>query len=159
VLGFGLAIWQAMRAEQLNKRQRDLDWPRFRNAASDLARSVDRSGFMPDLILSISDRGAMVGHLVARELLEYMASRKMISKAAPWSPPKFLWRIRRDRTSSQEKQGISISSSHGAAPNSRASAPPAVGQARVTPRFPVRCAAARRPRPIPYLWPAWPGRS
>jgi hypoxanthine phosphoribosyltransferase len=68
VLGFGLAVWQAMRAEQLNKRQRDLDWPRFRNAASDLARSVDRSGFIPDFILSISDRGAIVGHLVAREL-------------------------------------------------------------------------------------------
>jgi hypoxanthine phosphoribosyltransferase len=68
VFGFGLAVWQAMRAEQLNKRQRDLDWPRFRNAASDLARSVDRSGFMPDFILSMSDRGAMVGHLVAREL-------------------------------------------------------------------------------------------
>src|SRR5262245_60892694 len=57
-----------MRAEQLNRRQRDLDWPRFRNAASDLARSVDRSGFMPDFILAISDRGAIVGHLVAREL-------------------------------------------------------------------------------------------
>lgn len=68
VLGFGLAIWQAMRAEQLNKRQRDLDWPRFRNAASDLARSVDRSRFMPDFILSLSDRGAIVGHVVAREL-------------------------------------------------------------------------------------------
>jgi hypoxanthine phosphoribosyltransferase len=68
VLGFGLALWQALRAEQLNKRQRDLDWPRFRNAASDLARSVDRSGFTPDFILAISDRGAMVGHLVAREL-------------------------------------------------------------------------------------------
>jgi hypoxanthine phosphoribosyltransferase len=68
VLGFGLAVWQALRAEQLNKRQRDLDWPRFRNAASDLARSVDRSGFMPDFILAISDRGAIVGHLVAREL-------------------------------------------------------------------------------------------
>lgn len=68
VLGFGLAVWQAMRAEQLNKRQRDLDWPRFRNAASDLARSVDRSGFMPDFILSISERGAIVGNLVAREL-------------------------------------------------------------------------------------------
>jgi len=68
VLGFGLAIWQAMRAEQLNKRQRDLDWPRFRNAASDLARSVDRSGYMPDFILALSDRGAIVGHLVAREL-------------------------------------------------------------------------------------------
>ena len=66
VLGFGLAAWQAMRAEQLNKRQRDLDWPRFRNAASDLARSVDRSEFMPDFILSISDRGAIVGNLVAR---------------------------------------------------------------------------------------------
>lgn len=68
LLGFGLAIWQAMRAEQLNRRQRDLDWPRFRNAASDLARSIDRSGFMPDFILSISDRGAIVGNLVAREL-------------------------------------------------------------------------------------------
>lgn len=68
ILGFGLAVWQAMRAEQLNRRQRDLDWPRFRNAASDLARSVDRSGFMPDLILAISDRGAIVAHLVAREL-------------------------------------------------------------------------------------------
>jgi hypoxanthine phosphoribosyltransferase len=68
VLGFGLAVWQAMRAEQLNKRQRDLDWPQFRNAASDLARSVDRSGYMPDFILAISDRGAIVGHLVAREL-------------------------------------------------------------------------------------------
>ena len=68
VLGFGLAIWQAMRVEQLNKRERDLDWPRFRNAAADLARSVDRSGFMPNFILSISDRGAIVGNLVAREL-------------------------------------------------------------------------------------------
>jgi hypoxanthine phosphoribosyltransferase len=68
VFGFGLAVWQAMRAEQLNKRQRDLDWPRFRNATSDLARSIDRSGFMPDFILSISDRGAIVGNLVAREL-------------------------------------------------------------------------------------------
>jgi len=68
VLGFGLAIWQAMRVEQLNKRERDLDWPRFRNAAADLARAVDRSGFMPDFILSISDRGAIVGNLVAREL-------------------------------------------------------------------------------------------
>ncbi|HEV3260743.1 MAG TPA: hypothetical protein VG013_28070 [Gemmataceae bacterium] len=48
VLGFALAIWQAMGVEQLNKRERDLDWPRFRNAAADLARSVDRSGFMPD---------------------------------------------------------------------------------------------------------------
>lgn len=68
VLGFALAIWQAMRVEQLNKRERDLDWPRFRNAAADLARSVDRSRFMPDFILSISDRGAIVGNLVAREL-------------------------------------------------------------------------------------------
>jgi hypoxanthine phosphoribosyltransferase len=34
----------------------------------DLARSVDRSGFMPDYILAISERGAMVGNLVAREL-------------------------------------------------------------------------------------------
>jgi hypoxanthine phosphoribosyltransferase len=68
VLGFGLAIWQYIRAEELNKRQRDLDWPRFRSAASDLARAVDRSGFMPDYILAASDRGAMVGNLVAREL-------------------------------------------------------------------------------------------
>jgi hypoxanthine phosphoribosyltransferase len=68
VLGFGLAIWQTTRAEQLNKRQRDLDWPRFRNAAADLARAIDRSGYMPDFILSISDRGAIVSNLVAREL-------------------------------------------------------------------------------------------
>lgn len=68
VLGFGLAIWQYIRAEELNKRQRDLDWPRFRSAASDLARAVDRSGFMPDFILAASDRGAIVGNLVAREL-------------------------------------------------------------------------------------------
>jgi hypoxanthine phosphoribosyltransferase len=68
VLGFGLAIWQTTRAEQLNRRQRDLDWPRFRNAAADLARAVDRSGYMPDFILSISDRGAIVSNLVAREL-------------------------------------------------------------------------------------------
>jgi hypoxanthine phosphoribosyltransferase len=68
VLGFGLAIWQTTRAEQLNKRQRDLDWPRFRNAAADLARAVDRSGYMPDFLLSISDRGAIVSNLVAREL-------------------------------------------------------------------------------------------
>jgi hypoxanthine phosphoribosyltransferase len=68
VVGFGLAIWQAIRAEQLNRRQRDLDWPRFRNAASDLARSIDRSGFAADYILAISERGAIVGNLVAREL-------------------------------------------------------------------------------------------
>jgi len=68
VIGFGLAIWQSLRAEQLNRRQRDLDWPRFRSAASDLARSVDRSDFMPDVILALSERGAMVAHLVAREL-------------------------------------------------------------------------------------------
>jgi hypoxanthine phosphoribosyltransferase len=68
VLGFGLAIWQYIRAEELNKRQRDLDWPQFRSAASDLARAVDRSGFMPDFILAASDRGAIVGNLVAREL-------------------------------------------------------------------------------------------
>lgn len=68
VVGFGLAIWQAVRAEQLNKRERDLDWPRFRSAASDLARSIDRSDFMPDVILALSERGAMVAHLVAREL-------------------------------------------------------------------------------------------
>jgi len=68
VLGFGLAIWQYIRAEELNKRQRDLDWPRFRSAASDLARAIDRSGFMPDFILAASDRGAIVGNLVAREL-------------------------------------------------------------------------------------------
>jgi hypoxanthine phosphoribosyltransferase len=68
VLGFGLAIWQYIRAEELNKRQRDLDWPRFRSAASDLARAVDRSGFMPDYILAVSERGAIVGNLVAREL-------------------------------------------------------------------------------------------
>jgi len=68
VIGFTLAIWQLVRAEQLNRRQRDLDWPRFRSAASDLARSVDRSDFLPDLILAISDRGAIVAHLVAREL-------------------------------------------------------------------------------------------
>ena len=68
VIGFALALWQAMRAEQLNRRQRDLDWPRFRSAASDLARSIDRSDFMPDVIVALSDRGAMVGHLVAREL-------------------------------------------------------------------------------------------
>jgi hypoxanthine phosphoribosyltransferase len=68
VLGFGLALWQYIRAERLNRRQRDLDWPRFHNAASDLARAVDRSGFTPDFILATSDRGAIVGHLVAREL-------------------------------------------------------------------------------------------
>jgi hypoxanthine phosphoribosyltransferase len=68
VVGFGLAIWQSIRAEQLNKRERDLDWPRFRNATSDLARSIDRSDFMPDVIVALSERGAIVGHLVAREL-------------------------------------------------------------------------------------------
>ena len=68
VIGFGLAIWQTLRAEQLNRRQRDLDWPRFRSATSDLARSIDRSDFMPDVILALSERGAMVAHLVAREL-------------------------------------------------------------------------------------------
>ena len=68
VIGFGLAIWQALRAEQLNRRERDLDWPRFRGATSDLARSIDRSDFMPDVILALSDRGAIVAHLVAREL-------------------------------------------------------------------------------------------
>jgi hypoxanthine phosphoribosyltransferase len=68
VVGFGLALWQTLRAEQLNRRQRDLDWPRFRSATSDLARFIDRSDFMPDIILALSDRGAMVAHLVAREL-------------------------------------------------------------------------------------------
>jgi len=68
VIGFGLAIWQSLRAEQLNRRERDLDWPRFRAAASDLARSIDRSDFMPDVILALSDRGAIVAHLIAREL-------------------------------------------------------------------------------------------
>jgi hypoxanthine phosphoribosyltransferase len=68
VIGFGLAIWQAVRAEQINRRERDLDWPRFRSAASDLARSIDRSDFMPEVILALSDRGAIVAHLVAREL-------------------------------------------------------------------------------------------
>jgi hypoxanthine phosphoribosyltransferase len=68
LIGFGLAIWQTLRAEQLNRRQRDLDWPRFRSATSDLARSIDRSDFMPDVILALSERGAMVAHLVAREL-------------------------------------------------------------------------------------------
>lgn len=68
LIGFGLAIWQAVRAEQINKRERDLDWPRFRSAASDLARSIDRSDFMPEAILALSDRGAIVAHLVAREL-------------------------------------------------------------------------------------------
>ncbi|GAA2637844.1 phosphoribosyltransferase family protein [Paractinoplanes durhamensis] len=68
LIGFGLAIWQAVRAEQLNKRERDLDWPRFRSAASDLARSVDRSDFTPEVILALSERGAIVAHLVAREL-------------------------------------------------------------------------------------------
>ena len=68
LIGFGLAIWQAVRAEQINKRERDLDWPRFRSAASDLARSVDRSDFMPEVILALSERGSIVAHLVAREL-------------------------------------------------------------------------------------------
>jgi hypoxanthine phosphoribosyltransferase len=68
VVGFGLAMWQTWRAEQLNRRQRDLDWPRFTSATADLARSIDRSDFMPDLILALSERGAMVAHLVAREL-------------------------------------------------------------------------------------------
>ncbi|WCN83810.1 phosphoribosyltransferase [Micromonospora sp. LH3U1] len=68
VIGFGLAIWQAVRAEQLNRRERDLDWPRFRSTTSDLARSIDRSDFMPEVILALSERGAMVAHLVAREL-------------------------------------------------------------------------------------------
>lgn len=68
VIGFGLAIWQTLRAEQLNRRERDLDWPRFRSATSDLARSIDRSDFMPDVILALSERGAIVAHLVAREL-------------------------------------------------------------------------------------------
>lgn len=68
VIGFALAIWQSIRAEQLNRRQRDLDWPRFRSAASDLARAVDRSDFVPDVILALSERGAMVAYLIAREL-------------------------------------------------------------------------------------------
>ena len=68
VIGFGLAIWQTLRAEQLNRRERDLDWPRFRSATADLARAIDRSTFMPDVILALSERGAMVAHLVAREL-------------------------------------------------------------------------------------------
>lgn len=68
VIGFALAIWQSIRAEQLNRRQRDLDWPRFRSAASDLARAVDRSDFTPDVILALSERGAMAAHLIAREL-------------------------------------------------------------------------------------------
>ena len=68
VVGFGLAIWQAIRAEQLNRRERDLDWPRFRSAAADLARSIDRSNFMPDVVLAMSERGALVSYLVAREL-------------------------------------------------------------------------------------------
>jgi hypoxanthine phosphoribosyltransferase len=68
LIGFALAIWQTLRAEQLNRRQKDLDWPRFRSATSDLARAIDRSDFMPDAIVALSERGAMVAHLVAREL-------------------------------------------------------------------------------------------
>jgi hypothetical protein len=52
LIGFGLAICQTLRAEQLNRRQRDLDWPRLRSATSDLARSIDRSDLMPDVILA-----------------------------------------------------------------------------------------------------------
>jgi hypoxanthine phosphoribosyltransferase len=68
LVAFALAIWQTVRAEQLDRRQRDLDWPRFRSTVADLAKSVDRSGFVPDFILALSDRGAIVAHLVAREL-------------------------------------------------------------------------------------------
>ncbi|MCI4066371.1 hypothetical protein MRQ36_28985 [Micromonospora sp. R77] len=68
VIGFALAIWQTLRAEQLNRRQRDLQWPQFRGAVSDLARSIDRSDFIPEVIVALSDRGAMVAHLVVREL-------------------------------------------------------------------------------------------
>ncbi|HCU96717.1 MAG TPA: hypothetical protein DHU96_29960 [Actinobacteria bacterium] len=92
VVGFALAVWQAMRAEQLNKRQRDLDWPRFRSAASDLARSVDRSGFMPDFILALSDRGAIVANLVARELRRQIPIITVgyLDQADPISVPGFL---------------------------------------------------------------------
>jgi hypoxanthine phosphoribosyltransferase len=68
VLGFGLAIWQTVRFEQLNRRQRDFDWPRFRNAAADLGRAVRRSGFAPDYLIAASDRGAIIANLVMLEL-------------------------------------------------------------------------------------------
>ena len=68
LLGFGLALWQTVRFEQLNRRQRDFDWPRFRNAAADLGRAVRRSGFGPDYLLAMSERGAIVANLVMLEL-------------------------------------------------------------------------------------------
>ncbi|HTZ29579.1 MAG TPA: phosphoribosyltransferase family protein [Streptosporangiaceae bacterium] len=68
LLGFGLAIWQTVRFEQLNRRQRDFDWPRFRNAAADLGRAVRRSGFAPDYLVAMSERGAIVSNLVMLEL-------------------------------------------------------------------------------------------
>lgn len=41
LVAFVLAVWQTVRAEQLDRRQRDLDWPKFRGTVADLAKSVD----------------------------------------------------------------------------------------------------------------------
>jgi hypothetical protein len=63
LIGFALAIWQTVRAEQLNRRQRDYDWPRLQAAAGRLAQNVDNSGFQPALMLASNPRGAIVAHL------------------------------------------------------------------------------------------------
>jgi hypothetical protein len=68
VVGFALAIWQTIRAEQLNRRQRDYDWPQVLSAADHLADLARRDKYKPEILIALEDRSAIVASLIVAQL-------------------------------------------------------------------------------------------
>jgi hypoxanthine phosphoribosyltransferase len=68
IIGFGLALWQAVRMEQLNRRNVNYNWPRFLAAVGHVVDDIRRSGFEPQIIICLSDRAAIFAHLIEKDL-------------------------------------------------------------------------------------------
>jgi hypoxanthine phosphoribosyltransferase len=62
-----VSIYFGLEARKLSKRRISFNWEELHTGSRDLARQVRRSRFIPDLIISISVRGATVAGIVTLE--------------------------------------------------------------------------------------------
>lgn len=90
LVGFGLAIWQTVRAEQLNRRQRNYSWDRMVKAAGRIGNEVAAENFFPQVVLSLSDRAAIIAYLIEKQLPNRVP---VITAAWDHGPVNSVWKL------------------------------------------------------------------
>ena len=68
VIGLALTLYYGRKSSRLEQARRTLSWEDVVIASDDLATSIARSGFKPDLFLASSARGGLIAHLLAKHL-------------------------------------------------------------------------------------------